>query len=35
MAVGIREHALTDLSGPQKEKLLELLQQMLAQVQAG
>ena len=35
MAVGIREHALTDLSAPQKDKLLELLQQMLAQVQAG
>lgn len=35
MAVGIREQALTDLSGPQKDKLLELLQQMLAQVQAG
>lgn len=35
MAVDIREQALTDLSGPQKDKLFELLQHMLAQVQAG
>jgi DNA-binding MarR family transcriptional regulator len=35
MAVGIREQALTNLSGPQKDKLLELLKHLLVQVQAG